>query len=106
MRQPVSSTNRTPMRAHLELGARAGIASAIARLRPPPFPDALVYLWAWFLELDSTRGMDMNGPSGFTYPMIDAWARLTRRTIAPHELQALFLLDAVTRFPDPPAAVA
>jgi hypothetical protein len=80
--------------------ADAGNASAIAALEGPLFPEELEYLWAWFEELDRTRTVGVNGPEGFTYPMIDAWARLTDRTPAPHAVEALFLLDVVMRHPD------
>lgn len=45
----------------------------------------------------------MSGANPLTYTTIMDWAVLTDRTVLPHEVQALFLLDAVMRNPDPPS---
>lgn len=73
---------------------------ALQNLEGPEIPEQLAYLWLWFLELDRTRTHGMNGPDPITYPMIDAWARLTQRTPDAIEVDALLLLDVVSRHPD------
>jgi hypothetical protein len=100
MRRPVSDTDRTPLRAHLIFAAAAGSAKARARLDTlPQMPDALGYLWAWFMELDVARGVDMNGPVALSYLTIDAWARLTDRRLSPDEVQGIMMLDLALRHP-------
>lgn len=72
----------------------------MAQLEGPPIPYAIEYLWDWFNELERGRGIDMNGPSPITYESIDSWARLTDRNPKPYEVNALFILDAVSRNPN------
>lgn len=60
-------------------------------------PDALRYLHTWFEELSRSRTVGMNGPDPITYPLVDAWSRLTDRRPDPHEIEALFILDAAWR---------
>lgn len=65
----------------------------------PQCPDELRYLLAWARELAASRSYDMNGAHGFTYPMIDAWARLTDRDPSPLEVEGLFQIDVAMRSP-------
>jgi hypothetical protein len=89
-----------PARAHLEHAARRGHPAAVAALDGPPLPESLLYLYEWSVELDEARGYDMNGPRPVSYPDVQAWAQLTDRRPAPHEIRALLALDVVWRFPD------
>lgn len=65
----------------------------------PDYPDTLDYLHRWFYELHRTRGFDMTGLQGFSYPMLDSWARLTGRDPDPRDIEALFHMDVAYRFP-------
>lgn len=89
-----------PARKHLEAAAKRGSQSAIASLTPPAFPDAVAYLWRWYLEIRRGLGAGMHGMEPLTWAALDAWARRTGRNPEPHEVDALFVLDAVTRNPD------
>lgn len=95
-----------PVRAHLEEKARRGDADAIAKLEGPEVPLGLRYLHGWFYELHHARTYDMNGMQGFSYPMIESWARLSGRTPSPGEVDALLVLDRAWRFPHPTPTVA
>lgn len=88
------------LRANLEVAASHGNAAAIQQLTPPPFPDALAYLWDWFSELAAGLGEGLHGPASLTWVALDAWARRTGTAPRPDEVKALFTLDAVTRNPD------
>ena len=91
-----------PARTHLERraerGDRIGL-EAREQLRGPEMPQALEYLWEWFLELNASRSVGMHGLAAITYQDIDAWARLTGREPDPLEVQALMQLDTAWRFP-------
>lgn len=76
---------------------------AIDKLEGPPFPEALAYLYGWLLELDSARGVGVNGLESFTYQMVDAWARTTDQHPDPHEVTALMYLGRVFLYPPPDA---
>ncbi len=89
-----------PERVHLQAAAARGIQRAKDRLRGPEFPEPLRYLYDWFHELLAGRGVDMNGLMPLSFTELDAWARQTRRRPEPHEVRALFLLDAATRHPE------
>lgn len=73
---------------------------AIRKLTGPEPPDAVAYLLEWTDELARTRTVGPHGVDGFSYPMIESWARLTDRSPLPHEVDALLTLDAVMRFPE------
>lgn len=77
--------------------ARRGDSEAAVLLDGPPFPDTLGYLHQWFGELSNARGMGFTGPAAITYQDVDAWARLTDQHPAPHEVAALFAIDAAWR---------
>lgn len=77
----------------------AVLADIQAQLRGPRFPEALRYLWEWYLDL--RRGFDRGGmgESSLTWTVFDAWARRTQNDPEPHEVAALFRLDATVRDP-------
>ena len=87
------------VREHLQGAANRGDEEAAAKLAPPPFPDAIAYLYAWLLELDGARDVGMSGLKTFTYPMIESWARLTDQHPEPHEVAALMHLGRVLLYP-------
>jgi hypothetical protein len=85
---------------HLERAAQRGVASAIAALeRVPEVPDEIEYLWGLYHELSLGRGVGAMGANSLSYQDVEAWCRLMDRRIAPHEVQALLLLDAAVRHP-------
>jgi hypothetical protein len=84
----------------LERFARRGVAEAIQALEGPEFPDALGYLWEWFLELDACRIIGMSGPQPITYMDVLSWSWLTERDIEPHEARAVLELDRAMRNPE------
>lgn len=85
---------------HLEAAAKRGSVHAIKALTPPPFPDALGYLYGWALALVGRSGASMEGPAPLSYATIDAWARLTDEAPSPEDVNALLVLDTVMRHPD------
>lgn len=89
--------------AHLARAAASGRPTAATAIldAQPPEPDALGYLLEWSRELHGRSGIGMHGADPLRYSEISAWATLTGREPAPHEVDALILLDAVRRHPDP-----
>jgi hypothetical protein len=81
------------LRDHLEAAARQGSREAQAELLAPDLPLAGAHLWQWFLELNAARTSNGWGPNAIGYAELDAWARLTRRAPAVHEIDALRALD-------------
>lgn len=75
------------------------VARFEAELDGPPAPVALQYLLQWAGELIGRSGVGFDGLNPLTYDTVAHWARLTGRDPAPHEVHALFLLDAVKRAP-------
>jgi hypothetical protein len=78
---------------HLAAAAAAGSVRAALDLLGPDLPLAAAHLWQWFLELDSARGSNGWGLNPVGYAEIEAWARLTRRSPAPWEIEILRALD-------------
>jgi hypothetical protein len=87
-------------RVHLESVARRGHKESIARLTEPYFPEALDYLWVWLKQLRRGLGEGMHGLALLTWTTFDAWCRRMQVNPEPHEVDALFSLDAVLRNPD------
>ena len=90
----------TPARAHLVAAAARGSEHAIRMLEGPALPTALEYLWEWYQELRRGLGAGLEGIAPLSWVTLDAWARRTGRDPEPHEADALFSLDAVTRHPE------
>lgn len=61
----------------------------------PEMPQALVYLWIWFCELDAARGGNGFGLNPLSYAEIQAWSTLMRVKLAPWEVEALKRVDSV-----------
>jgi hypothetical protein len=100
MRAPADKEGRVSVRTALTAAAARGVESAIKGLASPPFPEALEYLWDWFMELDRTRTTGFNGPDPITYPIIESWARLMDRHPSPTDVELLLQMDLVMRHPD------
>lgn len=88
-------------RVHLEGAANRGSVSAIAQLEKTKVPDAISYLWDWFLELHGARRSGVNGLEPISYSDIDAWSRLTHRHPTPDEVASLLRIDSAYRNPEP-----
>lgn len=78
--------NGTSLRSHLQ-------AAGVEEPNPHPFPEALGYLWAWFLDLSAGRLSGL-GPCPITWEGMSAWAALTGNQMAPWEVRAIRALDA------------
>lgn len=63
-------------------------------LKLPGIPDALAPAWGWFCELSAARSGGGAGPNPLAYSEIKAWAELTRRTLAPRDVEVIVRLDA------------
>lgn len=98
MRRP--APDGAPERTHLEAAARRGSPRAIALLHSPPLPEVLAELWDIFSTLDRMRGQGYAGPAALTPESIWSADRLFRWDLRPHEVEALHLLDLVTRHPE------
>jgi hypothetical protein len=89
----VAAMNRVedgiPRREWLAASAKAGNQIAIDALEEPPFPDPIAYLWKWVLEIRRGLGME-----GLTWTALHAWARLSKRLPEPHEVEAIFDINA------------
>lgn len=59
-----------------------------------PFPDALGYVWRWFIDLNGARGGGM-GPSPITWPDMAAYFGLKQIQPEPWELDLIHSLDGV-----------
>lgn len=53
------------------------------------------YVWAYFLELSSTRPIGYNGPLAITYQEIAAWKDLTETPLSPWEVEVIKRLDKI-----------
>lgn len=88
------------MRALLQVKADRGDAAAMRELAGPEIPEWLDYLHGWLHELHGRSGVGMNGLAPLSHSTIDAWARLKRLTIEPHEVDALLWLDGIMLNPE------
>lgn len=86
------------LRAHLEAAAPRSV-SARAALDGPECPECLEYLRDWAYELHGRSGVGMDGAAPLNPVVVEAWARLYRLDIEPHEYEALVSIDAAMRHP-------
>lgn len=73
-----------PLRAHLQAAMRAG-APRPAQLDQPPLPQEFAHLVPYMAQL----------PCPLEWPALDAWLRVTGRTLARWEVETMFRLDRV-----------
>lgn len=71
------------------------VAAIEAELDGPSLPEDSAHLWAWFVELDRSRGSTGFGPAPIGWQDMAAWASLTGRWPMPWECQALMAVDRV-----------
>jgi hypothetical protein len=79
--------------------ARRGRTDVLEKLNGPRLPRTVRYLLDWTRDIRRGVGRDTNGLAPLTWVSLDAWARHTDHQPAPHEVDAIFLLDAVMRDP-------
>lgn len=78
------------------------------QLAGPAFPTELTYLWDYFLEISETRTLVYCGervpatPAPIPWFEIDAWARLTHRSLRSWEVELIRALDRVWLLPPKP----
>lgn len=71
---------------------------AEAALDGPPCPMECWHVWTLFLELHGTRGAaGMGDLLPITYVELDAFQRLTRRSLSPEEVRLLRAADLACR---------
>lgn len=61
----------------------------------PEMDDSLIYLWGWFIELNSQRTSNGFGGNPIQFVDIQAWASLTQRNPTPWEIKTIRRLDQV-----------
>jgi len=77
-------------REHLQAAQRA-LGRALPELQGDPLPDAVVYLWRWFIDLNNAR----TAHSPISFSELQAWAQLKRLQLDPLEVEAIKALDGV-----------
>lgn len=60
----------------------------------PAVPEAGVFLWRAFLELDGTRSFGANGPSPISFAEVEAWARLNGYPLRPWHVAVIRAMDS------------
>lgn len=63
-------------------------------LHPDPPHFAIAHIWGWFQELNASRPMGFD-VGGISYAEIEAWARLSRIPITPHEVKVIKVIDSI-----------
>lgn len=61
----------------------------------PDLDDMAMYLWEWFMELNSQRTSNGFGLNPITFLDIQAWANLTKRFPLAWEVKALRSMDTI-----------
>jgi len=82
------------LRSHLE--TVKGITGQTPKeLIPVEVSDIILYLWDWFLQLNSARQNNGFGVSPLSYLEIKAWSDLTQTIISPYEVRVIKQLDTI-----------
>lgn len=55
----------------------------------------MLYLWEYFIELDSGRSVGGMSVNPISYQDIDCWNRLTGKNITANEVEAIKMIDNV-----------
>ena len=85
-----------PLRAHLHSIWRQK-KQRPAQLDGPPFPEALAYVWSWYLTLAEQRPDSFMGLPAIGFGDIADWARLTGNDPTPYEVECILALDRAER---------
>jgi len=56
-------------------------------------PREVEHVWGWFMELHTQRGSNGFGENSLSFVDMEAWARLTGRSVRPWEVQLILALD-------------
>ena len=64
-------------------------------LQPPTFPEDLLYLWEWFIDLGNARPQGYAGPAPISFSEIKAWSELMGIKLSGWEVEALKDLDII-----------
>lgn len=83
------SVGDTDAHAHWKVAAAKGNADAIRKLHGPILPDAVRYLWDYFIELVAGLGSSGMGGVQATWRDVQAWSEMTGKTLAPWESRAV-----------------
>lgn len=97
LRQPVDTGGT--VRSHLTALARMGKESARRELEVPPCPPQIQYLVEMAQALWGRSGASQVGLLPLSPTVLKDFCILTGEEIEPHEVEALFLLDAVMLHP-------
>lgn len=71
-------------------------------LNAPPYPEDVAYIHAWATDLYGRCGVSMGGVLPLNHQEIRAWRKNTGHAPNAVEIEALLVLDAVMRNPEPP----
>lgn len=96
-RREGDATVREHLEAVVARGRGESVEKARAQLTPPAFPDALAYLWAWWLDLCAARPEGQHGLAALTYRDLAAWAALTESEPTAWEVSVLLAIDSAYR---------
>ncbi len=81
-----------PLRFHLQkVYESTGIMPA--QLEPKESPEVLFYLWAYFKQLNETRGNNGYSPNPLSFLEIEAWCRLMDISLSSFDVECLIALD-------------
>lgn len=61
--------------------------------KPPRIPEAGRLHWRFFSELSAQRGSSFAGAEPLAYAEIEAWARLNRWPLRPHDVDMIRAMD-------------
>ena len=92
--------DKSTVREHLEMAAKAGSSKARRELEEPERPEALEYLWRWAQQLHGRSGAGQFGLVPLTWTTLHDWAETTRVRLEPLEIEALMILDNVMLHPE------
>lgn len=64
-------------------------------LKPPVINNEILYIWDWFIELNSQRTSNGYGANPIQYIDIQAWSTLTKKNITAWEVKAIRYMDNI-----------
>ena len=65
------------------------------RLKPPPFPSLLDYLWEWYKQISEGRTGGGFGISHLSWLDLNAWCTMTGTKLNPWEAKAMIEIDTL-----------
>lgn len=79
----------------LKRGSDKARAEVRSQLNGPKCPPSLEYLKGYLYELHGRSGVGQCGLAPLSYQTVEAWSRLTGRSVTPREVNALLILDGI-----------